>query len=149
MLQKAPASDYLLQASEFIYKFIPNLADLLSLFICQVPTLHSFLQCYPFACYVRAPGDRLAVFSPDNAVCTGLATWTGSNIAITFWGDDTQTAVLDGTLSGGHMIFRFGDQSRATEYFAGVADFSLGNSIYLPDSMLHGEFLNAFFGLTK
>ena len=82
-----------------------------------------------------APGDQLAVFSPDSAVCAGLATWTGSNIAITVWGDDTQTAPLDGLLSGDQMLFRIWDQSAATEFSVSEVGFSMGDGIYLPDSM--------------
>jgi hypothetical protein len=85
--------------------------------------------------FLFAPGDQLAVFTPDNVICAGLATWSGSNIALTVWGDDDQTGVLDGLLSGDEMMFRIWDQSSASELSVNAALYSTGDGIYQPDSL--------------
>jgi 5-hydroxyisourate hydrolase-like protein (transthyretin family) len=46
------------------------------------------------------PGDEFALFTPDGSVCAGHGTWTGSDLSITAWGDDSQTQEVDGFAEG-------------------------------------------------
>jgi len=49
-------------------------------------------------------GDEVAVYTPAGQ-CVGAAAWTGSNIAITVWGDDGSTAAVDGLQVGQKYLF--------------------------------------------
>ena len=53
-------------------------------------------------------GDEIGVFTPAD-LCVGAATWTGSNIAITVWGDDDQTPAIDGMVAGEALNFKIWD----------------------------------------
>jgi hypothetical protein len=82
-----------------------------------------------------AAGDQIAIFNPAGTICAGVSTWTGSNIAITAWGDDSQTAAIDGLQSGDVMAFRIWDQSAGQVRLVSSATFSIGNGIYIVDSI--------------
>ena len=75
-----------------------------------------------------AVGDEIGVFTPAG-LCVGAAVWTGSNIAITVWGDNNQTTAVDGIKAGEQMQFRMWRKSTNTEYPAQVT-FTQGTSNY-------------------
>ncbi len=68
-----------------------------------------------------APGDEIAVFSPDGQ-CSGVEVWTGESIAVAVWSGatpPTSTAgsrPASGLQSGDSLQFRVWDASTAREY---------------------------------
>jgi hypothetical protein len=81
------------------------------------------------------PGDEIAVFTPDGSICAGVSVWSGANIAITAWGDDSQTTLIDGLRDGEPMVFRVWLASMARDLPVDRASFSLGDGIYTADSI--------------
>lgn len=59
-------------------------------------------------------GDELAVLAPDGS-CAGVAVWSGEGIAVSVWGDDPFTPVLDGLLEGDSIEFAAYDASEGLE----------------------------------
>lgn len=82
-----------------------------------------------------APGDEIAVFTPDRSICAGVAVWTGQNIAITAWGDDSQTEAVDGMREGERMLFKVWLASAGRELAVGDVRYSIGDGIYTTDSI--------------
>ena len=80
-----------------------------------------------------AVGDEIGVFTPAG-LCVGAGVWTGSNIAITAWGDNAETTVIDGIVGGEQMQFRMWRKSTNTEYSAQVT-YTQGNSTYAIDGI--------------
>ncbi len=80
------------------------------------------------------PGDEIAIFAPDGLICAGTTPWDGNNIAITAWGDDTQTDAIDGLQVGEEMQFRIWDKSAMQEIQVAEVTYSLGDGIYTVDS---------------
>ena len=79
-------------------------------------------------------GDEIGVFPPAD-LCVGASVWTGSNIAITVWGDDDQTGGdPDGMVTGEALSFKMWDASASTEYDA-VVTYSSGVGTYTPDGI--------------
>ena len=68
-----------------------------------------------------APGDEIAVFSPDGQ-CSGVEVWTGKNIAVTVWSGQAPptsragSRPAPGLQSGDSLQFRVWDASDAREY---------------------------------
>jgi hypothetical protein len=84
---------------------------------------------------VLAPGDEIAIFTPDGALCAGVTSWTGENTAIAAWGDDSQTDAVDGLSDGEIMQFRIWDDSEAVEYILADVTYSSGDGVYFTDSI--------------
>jgi hypothetical protein len=82
-----------------------------------------------------APGDEIAVFTPDGLICVGAALWTGQNIALTVWGDDSQTEPVDGIRPGEQMLFKIWFASDGREFVVDQVSFSIGDGIYATDSI--------------
>ncbi len=81
-----------------------------------------------------APGDEIAIFTPDGSICAGVQIWDGNNIAITAWGDDTQTTTIDGLRSGEEMNYHLWDESEGMEYQATATTYVVGDGIYTVNS---------------
>jgi hypothetical protein len=64
----------------------------------------------------------------------GAKVWTGSNIAITVWGDDNLTPAVDGIGAGEQMQFRMWRESTNTEYPAQVT-YTEGSSTYAAEGI--------------
>jgi hypothetical protein len=79
--------------------------------------------------------DEIAVFTPDGSICAGMEPWDGKNIAITAWGDDSQTEEIDGLRAGEEMLFRIWDDSANKEIAVENVSYSYGNGIYMPDGI--------------
>jgi hypothetical protein len=79
--------------------------------------------------------DEIAVFNPAGTLCAGTTPWTGTNIAITAWGNDDQTDEVDGLLAGQEMKFRIWDRSAGKEIEVSAVTYSLGDGIYQADSI--------------
>lgn len=77
--------------------------------------------------------DEIGVFTPAG-LCVGGAVWTGSNVAVTVWGDDDQTAAIDGIKGGETLQYRLWDASADKEYNAGVT-YTSGNPYYSVDGI--------------
>ncbi len=83
---------------------------------------------------ILEPGDEIAFFSPNGSICAGMANWLGENMAVTAWGDNTQTEAVDGLLAGEEIQIHIWDVSTGIEYVAVDVQFSLGDGIYQVDS---------------
>lgn len=81
------------------------------------------------------PGDEIAVFTPDGVTCVGVTVWTGENIALTVWGDDTQTEAVDGMRAGERMLLKVWSASDGREFLVHQVTFSMGDGIYAMDSI--------------
>ncbi|MBN1349288.1 T9SS type A sorting domain-containing protein [candidate division KSB1 bacterium] len=64
-------------------------------------------------------GDGIGIFN-SSGICCGAAVWEGCNIAITIWGDDSQTEAVDGFTSGEALQFRLWRTSVDREYAVNV-----------------------------
>jgi hypothetical protein len=84
---------------------------------------------------VLEAGDEIAIFTPDGSICAGMEPWSGKNIAITAWGDDTITEEIDGLRSGEEMAFRIWDESENKEIAVSEVEYSYGNGIYSIDGI--------------
>jgi uncharacterized repeat protein (TIGR02543 family) len=71
-----------------------------------------------------ATGDEIGVF--DGSLCVGASVWTGSNIAITVWGQNTQTTTIDGATVGDTLKYRVWHVSTSQEIPATVTYASGG-----------------------
>jgi len=78
-------------------------------------------------------GDEIAVFTPSE-LCVGAIAWQGNNTAITVWGDDDQTAAIDGIKGGEVLSFKVWDASRNLELPARVS-FQSGGPSYSADGI--------------
>ena len=77
-------------------------------------------------------GDEIEIHRSDG-LCVGAAVITGDHIAITAWGDDSQTMdVVDGLVANEAFSFRLWQQAENRELPVSVA-FSLGNGHYQPN----------------
>jgi hypothetical protein len=64
-------------------------------------------------------GDEIAVFSGEGT-CSGVTTWTGTNVALTAWGDDLFSEQKLGLNEGDPLRFRIWSATIDREY--GVVD---------------------------
>ena len=78
-------------------------------------------------------GDEIGVFTPGG-LCMGVGVWESSNLAITVWGDDSNTPEVDGFQTGETYNFKIYDKSADTEFDA-VAEYSSGKSTYFADDL--------------
>ncbi|NND72403.1 MAG: PKD domain-containing protein [Rhodothermales bacterium] len=62
-----------------------------------------------------ASGDEIAVFTTEG-LCVGVEVWTGINIALTVWGDNSLTTEKDGLSASEQMNFVVWDASSQTEF---------------------------------
>lgn len=81
-----------------------------------------------------AVGDEIGVFTPDG-LCAGAAAWDSVNTAITAWGDNEQTTVVDGLRSGEQISYRVWQKSTDTQYDDVTVTYSQGDGIYMPDKI--------------
>lgn len=74
--------------------------------------------------------DAIGFFYDDNGAkrCGGYGVWTGANLAIALWGDNTLTTEKDGFLNREDIEIRVWDASAGREYY-GTAVWN-GNSYY-------------------
>jgi hypothetical protein len=79
-------------------------------------------------------GDEIGVFTPSG-LCVGGAVWTGDNIALTIWGDDEQTAEIDGIREGERIYYRIWRKSEDREYPVTLVKYSQGDGIYRIDGI--------------
>ena len=79
-------------------------------------------------------GDEIGIFN-NNGICCGAKAWEGKNIAITIWGDDSQTENIDGLTSGAEINFKIWRKSVDTEYLAD-ANYQAGDpTVYQTDGI--------------
>lgn len=81
-----------------------------------------------------AVGDEIGAFTPAG-LCVGGVVWNGANTAMTVWGDNDQTAAIDGIRSGEQLYYRVWKKSDSTEYSNVSATYSQGNGIYGADKI--------------
>lgn len=84
---------------------------------------------------VLEPGDEVAVYNDDGSVCAGASMWLGANIAITAWGDDSQTEIIDGLQEGEPLRFRLWDASAEREVELREASYIEGDGFYRTDGI--------------
>jgi hypothetical protein len=79
-------------------------------------------------------GDAIGFFytRSEQKVCAGYSIWTGSNIQITVWGDDSETQIKDGFDENETYTVKVWDGQAGKEYEATVT-FSQGNSYFTDD----------------
>ena len=84
-------------------------------------------------------GDEIAVFTPDGKICAGVQLKDKPNIAVTAWGDDSQTPEVDGLRAGETMFYRIWDTSAGIEYKVTSTTYAvgpgLGSGKYSADSI--------------
>ena len=78
-----------------------------------------------------ASGDEIAVFTAEG-LCAGVEVWTGINIALTVWGDNSQTTEKDGLSANEQMNFVVWDASSQTEYGLGYGSVAVSYSSVSP-----------------
>jgi hypothetical protein len=81
-----------------------------------------------------AVGDEIGAFTPAG-LCVGGKAWTGSNIALTVWGDNNLTPAVDGIRAGETIMYRIWKKSSNTEYLNVAAAYSLGDGIYAENGL--------------
>ena len=78
--------------------------------------------------------DEVAVFADGNVIpdsfCVGAAQWTNKNTSITVWGDNEQTATLDGIKAGTKYRYRIWKSSTNKEYINAAVTYAQGDSLY-------------------
>jgi hypothetical protein len=65
-------------------------------------------------------GDEIGVFN-RNGLCVGAITWKNQTAAITVWGDNDQTTVVDGMEANDTLRFHIWDASKSKDFIAIVA----------------------------
>ena len=90
-----------------------------------------------------ASGDEIAVYTTEG-LCVGVESWTGSNVALTIWGDNSLTTEKDGLSANEQIHFVVWDASSQTEYGSsfGSVDVSYvsedpynGSGLYTQDAI--------------
>jgi hypothetical protein len=76
-----------------------------------------------------ASGDEIGAFTPAG-LCVGAVVWSGTNVALTVWGDNDLTPAVDGIAGGEQISYRVWDQSTNTEYTSVSVSYSQGNGNY-------------------
>ena len=89
-----------------------------------------------------ATGDEVGVFSTEG-LTVGAGSWTGENIVVTIWGDDSLTPEIDGVVPGDTLLIRVWDQSVDEELDDVIATYSQGDGLYTPDAILQLSSLDA------
>jgi len=81
-------------------------------------------------------GDVIGIFHKDNGIMksAGYGTWTGQDIAITAWGNNSLTTVKDGFDSSEEYNIRVWDKSTGIEYDVTVR-YTSGNSYFLDNGI--------------
>jgi len=74
-------------------------------------------------------GDYVGVFTPSGRCC-GWQQWQGVNLAITAWGDDDQTAIVDGFVRGEEIHYRIYRRSEIKEWRNVSVRYSEGDAYY-------------------
>ncbi|MBI3005412.1 MAG: T9SS type A sorting domain-containing protein [Ignavibacteriales bacterium] len=81
-----------------------------------------------------AAGDEIGAFSPAG-LCVGAVVWTGLNTSVTVWGDDDQTAEIDGIRSGEKIHYRVWQQQNNQEFPKVIVGYSEGDSSYATNGL--------------
>lgn len=84
---------------------------------------------------VLEEGDEIAVFNTEGSICAGAAVWSGVNIAITAWGDDSQTEAVDGLRDDELLQFRWWDASEGRERPIGAVTYTEGTDRFQRDGI--------------
>jgi len=81
-----------------------------------------------------AKGDAIGFFYKRNNqfVCGGYGIWNNANLAITVWGDDTETPLKDGFAPNEDYTVKIWDAQEGRDYDAEVT-YSSGNAYYTVD----------------
>lgn len=79
-------------------------------------------------------GDEIGGFTPAG-LCVGGVVWNGANTAMTVWGDNDQTAAIDGIKSGEQIYYRVWRKSDSTEFSNVAVTYSQGNGVYAADNI--------------
>jgi hypothetical protein len=85
-------------------------------------------------------GDEIGVFS-SSGLCVGGIVWNQENAAITIWGDDEMTPIIDGIQVGDSIHYRVWKKSTNTEYPVTNVSYSLGDGKYIVNGIY---ILNSF-----
>ncbi len=64
-------------------------------------------------------GDEIGIFTTAGRCC-GAVGWTNANLAVTVWGNNSQTDSLDGFQIGDTLRYRIWDKSKNVEYTARI-----------------------------
>ncbi|MBN1350945.1 T9SS type A sorting domain-containing protein [candidate division KSB1 bacterium] len=81
-------------------------------------------------------GDHVGVFT-SGGLCCGHATWEpGQNMPIPVWGDDDQTAEIDGFVVGGSIKYRVYRLSEGKEWTFVNVEYAEGNGTYSINALM-------------
>lgn len=86
-----------------------------------------------------APGSEVAVFSAAHGLCAGVTTWNGNNTTITVWGNDDQTAQIEGMETGEPLDIRVWDVASGTEFSGAHVEVGWQTGPGLNDTGLYQE----------
>lgn len=76
-----------------------------------------------------SPGDEIGAFTPGG-LCVGGIIWQNKSEAMTIWGDNPMTPVIDGIRDGEEIRFKFWIRSNNIEIPVTNIIYSQGNGIY-------------------
>lgn len=80
-------------------------------------------------------GDEIGVFTPAG-LCVGAVVWTtGQNTAITVWGDNDQTPVVDGIKAGEEIRYRIWRKATNTEHLQMSVAYAQGDGKYVTNGI--------------
>jgi hypothetical protein len=81
-----------------------------------------------------ASGDEIGAFTPAG-LCVGAVVWSGTNTALTVWGDNDLTPTIDGMAASEQISYRVWDLSSNTEYATVNVTYSQGNGNYSANAL--------------
>ena len=81
-----------------------------------------------------AIGDEVAIYSPSGLL-VGAGVYTGGNLAVTIWGNDTETAMVDGMEEGTAYSISLMRVTEGVEETFEVTEWSQGNGIYADNAI--------------
>ena len=79
-------------------------------------------------------GDEIGAFTPAG-LCAGGVVWKDTNAALTVWGDNDQTVIVDGMATGEQIYYRIWQRSTNIEYDVVNATYSQGDGTYSADKI--------------
>ena len=95
-----------------------------------------------------AAGDEVGVFT-SSGLCVGASVWDGTTpLALSAWGDDSQTTDVDGFVTGDKMAFRIWSQANRSE-FAAHPTYTQGDGAFGTGSYAQISYLEAVSSVTQ
>ncbi|MEA3444373.1 MAG: T9SS type A sorting domain-containing protein, partial [Bacteroidota bacterium] len=81
-----------------------------------------------------AIGDEIAIYS-ESGMLTGAGVYTGNNLAITIWGNDSETTNVDGMVEGSAYTIKVMRVAEGVEETFEVTSWTEGNGLYADNAI--------------